>query len=43
MIYVKVSNGAVHEQKKVVKDWRRADWEKMRKDIRLSGEESYEV
>jgi hypothetical protein len=33
MIYVKISNGVECEPKKVVKDWRRADWQKMRKDM----------
>jgi hypothetical protein len=33
MIYVKISNGAECAARKVVKDWRRADWQKTRKDM----------
>lgn len=33
MIYVKISNGGDQEANKVVKDWRRADWERMRREM----------
>jgi hypothetical protein len=33
MICVKISYGVVWEARKVVKDWRRADWQKMRKGM----------